>query len=110
MRSFEGRGTLSRHQLKGAREDQRLESLLNIGPAMAAKLRAVGVRTRSDFLRRDPYALFHRLRGSVEPTLCRCALSALVGAKLNQKWWLIHKESSLEYLRRYRSASFRSRC
>ena len=38
-----------------------LEDLPNIRPAIAAKLRQVGVRVPSDLIGRDPYALFGEL-------------------------------------------------
>ena len=39
----------------------RLEDLPNIGPAIAAKLRRIGVGAPSDLIGRDPYALFDEL-------------------------------------------------
>ena len=78
-----------------------LTSLLNIGSTTARKLERVGVRSAEDFLARDPYELFHTLRRKVDPTLCRCALAGLVGAKLNAPWHKVTKKSAKEYEKRH---------
>ena len=78
-----------------------LTSLRNIGSTTARKLGQVGVRSAEDFLARDPYELFHTLRRKVDPTLCRCALAGLVGAKLNAPWHKVTKRSAKEYEKRH---------
>jgi TfoX C-terminal domain len=79
--------------------DDSLRSLPNIGPTTAAKLARIGITTRKDFLRRDPYEVFDELRKRVDPTLCRCALAGIVGAKKGVRWHAITKESAKEYER-----------
>lgn len=78
-----------------------LTSLRNIGPTTARKLEQMGVRSAEDFLARDPYELFHTLKRKVDPTLCRCALAGLVGAKVNAPWHKVTKKSAQEYEKRY---------
>jgi hypothetical protein len=78
-----------------------LRSLPNIGAVTAAKLNRIGIASRGDFLRRDPYAVFHELRAKVDPTLCRCALALIVGAKLGLPWHRITKASAREYEKRH---------
>ncbi|OGD10429.1 MAG: hypothetical protein A2Y86_08890, partial [Candidatus Aminicenantes bacterium RBG_13_62_12] len=64
----------------------KLTDLPNIGRTTAAKLEKIGIRTKEDFLERDPYEVFHQLRKKVDPTLCRCALASIVGAKTGAPW------------------------
>ena len=78
-----------------------LRHLANIGPVTEKKLKLIGIFSKEDFLRRDPYEVFDTLRREVDPTLCRCALASIVGAKLGQPWHRITKASAREYERRH---------
>jgi hypothetical protein len=78
-----------------------LRSLANIGPVTEKKLNQIGIFSKEDFLRRDPFEVFTVLRRDVDPTLCRCALALLVGAKLGQPWHQITKVSAREYEKRH---------
>lgn len=82
-------------------EDESLESLRNIGKVIAGKLAKIGITTKSQFLKQDPYKVFNRLLTEVDPTLCRCALAAVVGATKDVPWHVITKQSSKEFERRY---------
>jgi hypothetical protein len=86
---------------KMPRADDSLGSLPNIGPTTAAKLRRIGITTKKEFLRRDPYKVFDELRKKVDPTLCRCALAGIVGAKKGVPWHTITKRSAKEYGKRH---------
>lgn len=83
--------------MKTRDRSDRLETLTNIGKVIASKLEKIGIRTRSDFLQRDPYQVFEELREKVDPTLCRCALACLVGAKLKRPWHEITRETAVQY-------------
>lgn len=85
-------------QVRAARP---LRSLANIGPVTESKLKQIGICCAEDFLRRDPYQVFTELRQKVDPTLCRCALALLVGARLGQPWHRITKASAREYEKRH---------
>jgi nucleotidyltransferase/DNA polymerase involved in DNA repair len=74
-----------------------LRSLANIGAVTEKKLNRIGIRTADDFLRRDPYQVFAELQQKVDPTLCRCALALIVGAKLGLPWHQITKASAREF-------------
>ena len=76
-------------------------SLPNIGKDTAAKLEKIGIVTAEDFLARDPYAVFQKLRKKVDPTLCRCALAGIVGAKQGVRWHTITKQTAREYEKRH---------
>jgi hypothetical protein len=78
-----------------------LESLPNIGGTTARKLRQIGINSKKEFLRRDPYEVFDELRKQVDPTLCRCALAGIVGAKRGIPWHKITKNSAKEYKKRH---------
>ena len=79
----------------------KLTDLPNIGKTTAAKLEKIGIRTKEDFLKRDPYDVFHKLRTKVDPTLCRCALAGIVGAKKGVRWHTITKESAKKYEKKH---------
>jgi nucleotidyltransferase/DNA polymerase involved in DNA repair len=79
----------------------RLTDLANIGKTTAAKLERIGIRTAEDFLKRDPYGVFEELRAKVDPTLCRCALAGIVGAKTGEPWHVITKRTAKEYEKRH---------
>jgi hypothetical protein len=78
-----------------------LLSLPNMGQVTAAKLAKIGIETKEEFLKRDPYELFDELRAKVDPTLCRCALAGIVGAKKGVAWHKITKDSAKEYEKRH---------
>jgi hypothetical protein len=78
-----------------------LEALPNVGPTTAAKLRRIGITTKTEFLKRDPYKVFDELRRKVDPTLCRCALAGIVGAKKGVAWHKVTKQSAKEYEKRH---------
>jgi len=81
--------------------DDSVRSLPNIGPTTAAKLGQIGITSKKEFLRRDPYRVFDELRKKVDPTLCRCALAGIVGAKKGVRWHTITKESAKEYEKKH---------
>jgi hypothetical protein len=78
-----------------------LRSLPNIGPVIEKKLNQIGIFSKEDFSCRDPYEVFEDLRRNVDPTLCRCALASIVGAKLGLPWHQITKASAREYEKRH---------
>lgn len=78
-----------------------LRQLTNIGPVIERKLNQIGVFSRREFLARDPYEVFTTLLEKVDPTLCRCALALIVGAKLGQPWHRITRASAREYEKRH---------
>jgi hypothetical protein len=78
-----------------------LRSLANIGAVTEKKLQRIGIRTADDLLRRDPYQVFAELRQNVDPTLCRCALALIVGAKLGLPWHRITRATAREYEKRH---------
>jgi len=81
--------------------DDSLKSLPNIGKTTAAKLAQIGITSKKQFLRRDPYKVFDELRKKVDPTLCRCALAGIVGAKKGVAWHQITKKSAKEYEKKH---------
>jgi len=85
-------------QAKGERS---LRSLPNIGAVSEKKLNQIGIFTADDFLSRDPYSVFAELRQKVDPTLCRCALAGIVGARLGLPWHQVTKASAREYEKRH---------
>lgn len=88
----------------------KLQSLPNIGKISAEKLMRIGIMTAEDFLSHDPYDVFNELLEKVDPTLCRCALASIVGAKLGKPWHKITKETSFEYLKRFPNHRWKNNC
>jgi len=86
---------------KAGADGASLLTLPNMGKVTAAKLAKIGIETREAFLKRDPYEVFEELRTKVDPTLCRCALAGIVGAKQGVAWHKITKDSAKEYEKRY---------
>jgi hypothetical protein len=87
-----------------------VESLPNIGPAMGRKLRSIGIETRQQFLRRDPYKIYAELLVKVDPTLCRCVLASLVGAKKGVKWHRVTQEAAAQFQRKYPHHEWANQC
>lgn len=81
-------------------KDNTLESLPNIGKTFAQKLREIGIKDKTNFLKQDPYKIFDKLRKK-EPALCRCALAGIVGASKGVKWYSITKKTAKEYEKRH---------
>lgn len=89
--------------MKGAeaRDRSSLRSLPNIGRVTEGKLKRIGILSRENFLARDPYEIFAELRRKVDPTLCRCALALIVGARLGLPWHQVTKASARKYEKRH---------
>jgi hypothetical protein len=87
--------------MKLTKKPGKLTDLPNIGKTTAAKLEKIGIKGQKDFLRRDPYQVYQRLLKEADPTLCRCALAGLVGAKTGEPWHKITKRTAAEYKKRH---------
>jgi hypothetical protein len=82
---------------EGVRVDRmkltRLEDLPYVGPAIAAKLRLVGVRVPSDLVGRDPYSLFDELGVRTGERHDPCVLDVFISAtrvmagEPARPWW-----------------------
>lgn len=75
--------------------------LPNIGPSIANNIMMLGITTPEEFLEQDPYEIFYKLQTKVDPTLCRCVLSSIVGAYKNEKRHLVRKEAIQTYQKKY---------
>jgi hypothetical protein len=78
-----------------------LTTLPNIGSEIAKMLKKIGIKIKKDFLQEDPFEVFHALHKRVDPTLCRCILASIVGAKMGVQWHAISEDTAREYKRRY---------
>lgn len=88
----------------------KLTKLTNIGKLTAQKLEKMGIHTAEEFLARDPYEVFEELRLKFDPNMCRCALSAIVGAHLDVPWPEIHKSSAKEFEKRFPNHKWKNKC
>ncbi|MBL7214540.1 MAG: TfoX/Sxy family DNA transformation protein [Phycisphaerae bacterium] len=78
-----------------------LLSLPNIGDAFVKKLGRIGITTKEEFLACDPYEVYEEMLEQIDPSLCRCALATLVGAKKGVPWHKITKQATAEYQKRH---------
>jgi len=78
-----------------------LLELINVGPTTARKLELIGITTKQQFFKADPYKVFADLLGKVDPTLCRCALGGIVGAHKGKKWNEVRAQAAAEFIKKY---------
>lgn len=67
--------------MRRATRPDRLEDIPNIGKAIAADLRAVGIRDPRQLAMRDPLATFRRLKDSMGGRHDPCVLYTLLAAQ-----------------------------
>ena len=67
-------------QSPSERQTDRLEDIPNIGKAVAADLRAIGVDRPDDLVGQDPYELYDRLNLSTGMRHDPCVLDAFISA------------------------------
>jgi len=71
---------------KKATED--LQSLMNIGPAIAKRLYAIGITTPVQLRKSNPEEIYEKLKQKEGGVLNKCVLYVLRGAMLNAPWWV----------------------
>jgi len=71
---------------KEATED--LQSLRNIGPAIAKRLYAIGITTPAQLKKSNPEKVYEKLKQKEGGVLDKCVLYVLRGAILNTPWWV----------------------
>lgn len=64
-----------------------LQTLYNIGPAIARRLYTIGFRTLEQVKKSDPEKVYERLRVKEGGKLDKCVLYVLRGAILDIPWW-----------------------
>ncbi len=87
-----------------------LRELVNIGPVIEKKLSKIGIFTKEQFLKKDPFEVFDELLKKVDPTLCRCALASIVGAKAGLPWHKITRQTASDYDKLHPDHKWRSKC
>jgi len=65
---------------------KKLQTLCNIGPAMAKRLYAIGIKTPEQVRKSNPEKLYEQLRVKEGGKLDRCVLYVLRGAILDIPW------------------------
>ena len=65
-----------------------LQSLMNVGPALAKRLYAIGITRPDQITRSTPEKIFEKLEKEQQGQLDRCVLYQLRGAIENTPWWL----------------------
>lgn len=74
--------------MKKQTENQNLQSLMNIGPAIAKRLHLIGITTPSQLKKTNPEKVYEKLKKNEGGVLDRCVLYVLRGAILNAPWWV----------------------
>ncbi len=76
-----------------------LQTLSNIGPAIAEKLYLIGIRSPEEVINVDPEELYQRLQKRLGCHVDRCVLYVFRGAKIGRPWaecvdnpWNSHKK------------------
>ena len=65
---------------KGVRQVARLEDIPNVGPAVAADLRQLGITSPGELLGRDPYAMYDGLCRTTGQRHDPCVLDTFIAA------------------------------
>ena len=65
-----------------------VQSLMNIGPAIAKRLYAIGIITPAQFKKYKPEQVYEKLKKQEGGVLDRCVLYVLQGAILSIPWWV----------------------
>jgi hypothetical protein len=98
--------TSSTKATNGGREIARLEDIPNVGPAVAADLRQLGITLPDDLLGRDPYELYDdlcRLTGQRhDPCLLDTFIAAVrfMAGEPKKPWWKYTAERKRELANR----------
>lgn len=79
-----------------------LRELINIGPGVEKQLYLVGIKTKDEFLKYEPFEIFNKML-KINPTLPKPMLASLVGAKENVLWYLIIKDVVDDFEKKYPS-------
>ncbi len=96
---------------KAAARAANLEDLPNVGGAIAADLRAVGIRQPSQLKRKDPYALYDRLNCVTGLRHDPCVLDTFIAVVRYveggppQPWWAFTAERKRTLARRKRRST-----
>ncbi len=76
-----------------------LQTLINIGPAIAEKLYFIGIRSPEEVINAEPEELYSRLQKKLGCHIDRCVLYVFRGAKTGRPWsecldnlWNRHKK------------------
>src|SRR5438067_8094239 len=84
---------MKRNVAKGRKQLARLEDIPNIGPAVAANLRQLGITTPGDLLGRDPFAMYDDLCRITSQRHDPCLLDTFIAAvrfmegEPKKPWW-----------------------
>ena len=63
-----------------------LQTLTNIGPAIADKLYLIGIRSPEEVITADPEELYQKLQKTLGCHVDRCVLYVFRGAKTGKAW------------------------
>lgn len=73
---------------KENKKPEDIQSLSNIGPAIAKRLYAIGITTPTRLKKSNPEKVYEKLKQKEGGVLDKCVLYVLRGAILNIPWWV----------------------
>ena len=73
-----------------------LQSLMNIGPAIAKRLYSIGITSAAQIMKSEPEAIYEKLKQKEGGKLDICVLYQLRGAIKNTSWWLCKNERKVK--------------
>lgn len=84
-------------------DQERLEDLPNVGPAIAAKLRRLDIETPSDLVGLDPYGMYEELNARTATLHDAClldvfiAVTRFVAGEPARPWWAYTAERKTRF-------------
>jgi hypothetical protein len=102
MKRTSKRRVASGRKASGVRDVSRLEAIPNVGPAVAADLRQLGITTPGDLLGRDPYVMYDDLCRITGQRHDPCLLDTFIAAvrfmegSPKKPWWKYTAERKRE--------------
>jgi hypothetical protein len=80
--------------LKQSKAIEELQALVNVGPATAKRLYAIGITTSKQLKASDPEKIYEKLKRNEGGVLDKCVLYQIRGAILEIPWWVCKDISS----------------
>lgn len=73
-----------------------IKKLRNIGVGMEKLLSEINIKTKEEFLEKDPHELYDKLKRK-HPSLHLAVLASFIGAHSDTPWYMIYGELKEEY-------------
>jgi len=95
-------------ETKQSKSMEGLQSLVNIGPAIAKRLYSIGIRTAKQLKKSNPEEIYEKLKMNEGGILDKCVLYQIRGAILEIPWWTCKDIPSRVIKKRQKTRKFRA--